>query len=68
MKQKIFLGADHAGFELKEYIKKHLPKLGMEIVDMGARKLDPRDDYPDFIISVARKVAQNPSSIRKLPT
>ncbi|MBI2650334.1 RpiB/LacA/LacB family sugar-phosphate isomerase [Candidatus Woesearchaeota archaeon] len=62
MKQKIFLGADHAGFKLKEHIKKHLLKINMEVEDLGARKLDPKDDYPDFIVPVAKKVSKNPSS------
>ncbi len=62
MKQKIFLGTDHAGFELKEHVKKHLLKLGMEIEDMGAHKLDSKDDYPDFIVPAAKKVSKNPNS------
>ena len=62
MKQKIFLGTDHAGFELKEYVKKHLLKLGMEVEDMGAHKLDSKDDYPDFIVPVAKKVSKNQNS------
>jgi len=62
MKQKIYLGTDHAGFDLKEHVKKHLLKLGMEVEDLGAHKLNPKDDYPDFIIPVAKKVAQNPTS------
>ncbi|MBS3114630.1 RpiB/LacA/LacB family sugar-phosphate isomerase [Candidatus Woesearchaeota archaeon] len=62
MKQKIFLGADHAGFELKEHVKKYLLKSGMEVEDIGAHKFDSQDDYPDFIAPVAKKVAQNPDS------
>jgi len=62
MKQKIFLGADHAGFELKKYVKKYLLKLGMKVEDIGAHKFDSQDDYPDFIVPVAKKVAQNPDS------
>lgn len=62
MNQKIFLGTDHAGFELKEYVKKHLLKLGMEVEDMGAHKLDSKDDYPEFIVPVAKKVSKNPNS------
>jgi len=62
MKGKIFLGSDHAGFELKEEIKKYLLNLGFEVKDMGAHKLEPKDDYPDFIIPVAKKVAGNPAN------
>ena len=59
MKQKIFLGADHAGFELKEEVKKYLKGLGMEVEDKGAHKFDPQDDYPDYIAQVAKKVAED---------
>lgn len=62
MKQKIFLGSDHAGYELKEEIKKYLLKQGYEVGDKGAFKLDGKDDYPDFIIPVAKEIARNPSS------
>ncbi|MEK6828091.1 MAG: RpiB/LacA/LacB family sugar-phosphate isomerase, partial [Nanoarchaeota archaeon] len=63
MKQKIFLGADHAGFELKQYVKKYILKLGRKVEDLGAHKLDSKDDYPDFIAPVAKKVAQNQNNI-----
>ncbi|HLC59803.1 MAG TPA: RpiB/LacA/LacB family sugar-phosphate isomerase [Candidatus Nanoarchaeia archaeon] len=59
MKPKIFLGADHAGFELKEEVKAYLRKLGYEVEDRGAFKLDAEDDYPDFISAAAREVAKN---------
>jgi len=62
MKGKIFLSSDHAGFELKEEIKKHILNLGFELKDMGAHKLEPKDDYPDFIVPAARAVAKNPGS------
>ncbi|MEK7542635.1 MAG: RpiB/LacA/LacB family sugar-phosphate isomerase [Patescibacteria group bacterium] len=61
---KIYLASDHAGFELKEEIKKYLGELGMAVEDMGAFGLDPADDYPDFIIPVAQKVSQNPDTDR----
>ncbi len=59
---KIFLGADHAGYELKEKIKSFLRGLGYEVADEGAFKLDPDDDYPDFIEIVAKQVASDPES------
>lgn len=55
---KVFLGADHNGFKLKEKIKKYLKKLGIDFEDLGNSKFDPKDDYPDFGISVAKKVAK----------
>jgi len=62
MTKKIFIGTDHAGFELKEKIKKYLLEIGMEIEDEGAHSLDPKDDYPDFIVPVAKKVAEDPDN------
>ncbi|MBI2644200.1 MAG: RpiB/LacA/LacB family sugar-phosphate isomerase [Candidatus Wildermuthbacteria bacterium] len=53
----IYLGADHAGFELKEEIKKYLQKNGFEVEDMGAFALNPDDDYPDFVRPAAEAVA-----------
>ena len=60
--QRIFLGADHAGFELKEHIKKYLIKSGFKVEDKGAHKFDSKDDYPDFIAPVAKKVAEDPEN------
>ncbi len=59
MKPKIFLGADHAGFELKEEVKKYIQKLGYGVEDRGAFRLDAEDDYPDFISAAAKEVAKN---------
>lgn len=50
----ICLGADHAGFSLKEAIKRYLVRLGYETLDFGAYEEDPEDDYPDFVIPAAR--------------
>ena len=61
---KIYLAADHAGFELKEEIKKYLETQGKEIEDLGVFELDSDDDYPDFIAPVAKKVAENPKQNR----
>ena len=59
----IYLGADHGGFELKEEVKKYLAEHGVQTEDMGAYKMDPNDDYTDFIIPVSQKVASNPGSL-----
>ncbi|MBI2658248.1 ribose-5-phosphate isomerase [Candidatus Woesearchaeota archaeon] len=60
--KRIFLGADHAGFELKEHVRKYLQKEGFEVVDKGAFKFDANDDYPDFIVPAAKEVAKNKGS------
>ena len=57
---KIYLAADHAGFDLKEVIKKYLKEQEREIEDMGAFALNEQDDYPDFILPAAKRVAENP--------
>ncbi len=62
MRERIYLGSDHAGFELKNRIKKLLDELGLEYEDVGPDKFNPDDDYPDFIIPVAQKVAENSGS------
>ena len=61
---KIFLGCDHAGFEMKEKLKAYLAELGYQIEDMGAFSYDEQDDYPDFIFLVAQKVAEDPENNR----
>ena len=59
--KKIYIGSDHAGFELKEKIKKWLDKKGYPYQDLGNKVLDPLDDYPDYAAKVARAVARNKS-------
>src|SRR5688572_26745671 len=57
---KIYLASDHAGFELKEKLKRHLEGPGFEIEDCGAFSFDPNDDYPKFIRLAVRAVADDP--------
>ena len=45
---RIYLGADHAGFEMKNVIKDHLESKGFEVTDCGAHTYDADDDYPAF--------------------
>jgi ribose 5-phosphate isomerase B len=60
----IFIGADHRGYKLKETLKTYLKELGYNVEDSGALKLNPNDDYPDFALAVAKKVAENPEKNR----
>jgi ribose 5-phosphate isomerase B len=53
----IAIGADHAGYELKEFLKQELARRGIAVDDLGAHSLDPEDDYPDLVGAVARKVS-----------
>ncbi len=59
---KIFIGTDHAGFELKESLTPFLRELGHEVEDMGAHTFEALDDYPDFIRPVAEAVARDSES------
>jgi ribose 5-phosphate isomerase B len=54
---RVGIASDHGGFVLKGQIAESLRTLAYEIVDLGAYGLDPADDYPDFIIPLARAVA-----------
>lgn len=53
---KLFLGADHQGFALKEKIELYLAKRGYETVDIGSDQLDPSDDFPQFAQIAALKI------------
>jgi len=59
---KIYIAADHTGFELKKVLISHLESRGHEVEDCGAYELDPTDDYPDFIYPCAKKVGENPGT------
>ncbi|CAN5666223.1 hypothetical protein BH11BAC3_BH11BAC3_39820 [soil metagenome] len=54
---KIGLAADHGGFELKELLKEYVTTMGHEVKDFGAFTFDKVDDYPDFVVPLARAVA-----------
>lgn len=54
---QIGIAADHGGFALKEVVAESLRRAGHEVVDFGAYQLTQGDDYPDFIIPLARAVA-----------
>lgn len=59
---KIFIGADHAGFKLKEVLKQWLASQRHECIDIGNLTLDSSDDYPEFSYQVASAVTLNPGS------
>jgi ribose 5-phosphate isomerase B len=55
--KRIGIAADHGGFELKGFLAGKLRAAGYEVTDFGDRQLNSDDDYPDFIIPLARAVA-----------
>jgi ribose 5-phosphate isomerase B len=52
----ICVAADHGGFELKEQLTAALKTAGYEVLDFGAKELVKEDDYPDFVVPLARAV------------
>jgi RpiB/LacA/LacB family sugar-phosphate isomerase len=54
---RLGIAADHGGFAMKEQVAALLHGAGYKVVDFGAYELDPDDDFPDFIIPLARAVA-----------
>ncbi len=56
--KRIGIAADHGGFESKEYLAGMLREAHYEVVDFGASQQNPDDDYPDFIVPLARAVAR----------
>jgi len=54
---RIGIATDHGGFGLKEELLGRLKKAGHDVVDFGAHSLESGDDYPDFVIPLARSVA-----------
>ena len=60
---RVYLGADHAGFERKNQIIEHLTANGHEAIDCGAHEYDALDDYPAFCIEAARRVVADPGSL-----
>jgi ribose 5-phosphate isomerase B len=54
---RVGVAADHGGFGLKQELVARLCTAGHEVIDFGAQALNPEDDYPDFVIPLARAVA-----------
>jgi ribose 5-phosphate isomerase B len=55
--QRVGIAADHGGHELKEYLVRMLRAAGHEVIDFGDRQAKSEDDYPDFVVPLARAVA-----------
>lgn len=53
---KIVIGADHAGYEMKQSVAEHLRGQGHDVTDIGTHEPSRPDDYPDFALSVAREI------------
>ena len=55
--KRVGIAADHGGYELKEYLAKNLREAGHEVIAFGDREPNVEDDYPDFVVPLARAVA-----------
>ncbi|MBO4206427.1 ribose-5-phosphate isomerase [Micromonospora echinofusca] len=60
---RVYLGSDHAGYELKMHLVGHLAKQGYEVVDVGPHAYDPDDDYPAFCLHTGDRVVASPGSL-----
>ena len=60
---RIHIGSDHAGFEMKEELKSFLESSGYDVIDHGAFEYDEDDDYPDYIFPAVEIVAIDPESV-----
>jgi ribose 5-phosphate isomerase B len=59
----VYIGSDHAGFELKAHLIAHLGDQGHDVVDVGASTYDASDDYPPFCVEAARRTVADPGSL-----
>jgi ribose 5-phosphate isomerase B len=60
---RVYLGSDHAGFELKVHLVNYLAKQGYDVVDVGPHVYDPEDDYPAFCLATGDRVVADPGSL-----
>lgn len=60
---RVYLGSDHAGFELKVHLANHLAKQGYEVIDVGPHAYDPDDDYPTFCLHTGTQVVADETGL-----
>jgi ribose 5-phosphate isomerase B len=60
---RVYLGSDHAGFELKNHLVEWLKAAGHEVVDCGPHIYDAQDDYPPFCLRAAQRTAADPDAL-----
>ena len=59
---RVYLGSDHAGYELKQRLVDHIGSLGHDVVDCGPPAYDAEDDYPPYVLRAASRTAGDPGS------
>ncbi|GAA4876101.1 MULTISPECIES: ribose-5-phosphate isomerase [Saccharopolyspora] len=60
---RVYIGSDHAGFELKNHLVTWLTERGHDVTDVGPAEYDALDDYPPFCVEAARRVAADEGSL-----
>jgi ribose 5-phosphate isomerase B len=60
---RVYLGSDHAGFELKQDLLRRLVAADHDVIDVGAYGYNAEDDYPGFCINAASQVVEDPGSL-----
>ncbi|HEV2088238.1 MAG TPA: ribose-5-phosphate isomerase [Cryptosporangiaceae bacterium] len=60
---RVYLGSDHAAYDLKAHLAHHLSAAGHEVVDVGPHAYDPDDDYPPYCLAVGARVVDDPGSL-----
>ncbi len=60
---RVYLGSDHAGFELKAHLLDVLEKAGHDTVDVGAQRYDSADDYPAYCLATGARVVADAGSL-----
>src|SRR3954447_1233369 len=60
---RVYLGSDHAGYELKVHLVHHLGNQGYEVVDVGPPSFDPDDDYPAYCLHTGARVVADPGTL-----
>lgn len=60
---KIFIGSDHAGYELKRHLISYLSTLSHESYDCGPYQYEHDDDYPDYVSKVAKEISEDPEAM-----
>lgn len=60
---RVYLGSDHAGFELKAFLVERLTGAGHDVQDVGPQVFDPEDDYPGYCLATGAAVVADPGSL-----
>ncbi|GAA1769245.1 ribose-5-phosphate isomerase [Luedemannella helvata] len=60
---RVYIGSDHAGFELKQHLVDYLTGQGHDVVDVGPHVYDAEDDYPAFCFHTGARVLDDPGSL-----